>query len=93
MRSAVKDVQIFIPTNYDDGGPLPYGGSSLPIALPFGGITDQDAVRGNQPWREVRHRSVHEADRCLGGFSYYAEEVEANEQTAGHLSDIMPSQH
>jgi hypothetical protein len=23
----VKDVQIFVPTNYDDGGPLPFGGS------------------------------------------------------------------
>jgi len=25
----VKDVQIFVPTNYDDGGPLPFGGSRL----------------------------------------------------------------
>jgi hypothetical protein len=23
----VKDVQIFVTTNYDDGGPLPFGGS------------------------------------------------------------------
>ena len=24
----VKDVQIFVPTNYDDGGPLPFSGGS-----------------------------------------------------------------
>jgi hypothetical protein len=24
----VKDVQIFAPTNYDDGGPLPFSGGS-----------------------------------------------------------------